>query len=113
MPYTKVSKSTLDKLPKIKDELKPYNKKYIEFAKKGGGELRKVTLNQKEMLQVEKLIRTGKLSGYSNLFGRTPTFHGQLPKNLLDKAQKIPLNTLIKPMKPTHYKMSGKFYLEK
>ena len=112
MPYTKTSKSTLDKLPKIKDELKPYNKKYIEFAKKGGGELRKITLNQKEMLQTEKLIRTNKLSGYSNLFGRQQSYHGQVPKNLLDKAEKIPLTTLIKPIKPTHYKMSGKFRLE-
>jgi hypothetical protein len=108
MPYLNKKLASQSKLPKIKDELKPYNKKYIAFANKGGGELRKVTLNQKEMLQVQKLQNTGKLQGFkSNLFSKNPTYHGQLPKNLLDKAEKIPLTTMIKPIKPTHYKMRG------
>lgn len=113
MPYTNKKLMNQSKLPDVKDELKPYNKKYIAFANKGGGELRKVTMNQKEMLQAEKLIRTGKLKGRSSLFTNKKEYHGQLPKNLLDKAEKIPLTTLIKPMKPTHYKMSGGFRLEK
>lgn len=108
MPYSKTPKSILNKLPKIEDQLKPYNKNWIAFANKGGGELRKVTLNQKEMLQVQTLQSTGKLQGFkSNLFAKKPTYHGQLPKNLLDKAEKIPLTTMIKTVKPTHYKMLG------
>ena len=105
MPYSKTPKSILNKLPKVEDQLKPYNKKYIAFANKGGGELRKVTLNQKEMLQAQTLQSTRKLQGLeSNLFSKNPTYHGQLPKNLLDKAERIPLTTMIKPMKPTHYR---------
>ena len=119
MPYGVVSKIKLDKLPKVLDDRKAYSQAWINIANKGGGELRKVTLNQKEMLaaHLEKGIPRAKvflLGNQSKMFGNKQIweqgFHGPLSKSLLNKSVKIPLKKIsmdTEKIKQTHYLMRG------
>jgi hypothetical protein len=118
MPYGVVSKTKLNKLPKVEDDLKAYSKAWVGMANKGGGELRKVTLNQKEMLAASKVntnVELGKRGWKPTMFskgasesGFSQSFHGPLPISLLNKSVKIPLKPLTNmKIKPTHYDMSG------
>ncbi len=94
-------------LPKVSDEMKPYNQKWINFANKGPdkGQLFKLTLNQKDMLKVSKQARTG-ISTRNEMFTRSTgnfhqRFHSEVPKSIADKRVEIPIKRLLR-VKNTH-----------
>jgi len=94
-------------LPKVSDEMKPYNQKWIDFANKGPdkGQLFKLTLNQKDMLKVSKQARTG-ISTRNEMFTRSTgnfnqRFHSEVPKSIADKRTEIPIKRLLR-VKNTH-----------
>lgn len=94
-------------LPKVSDEMKPYNQKWIDFANKGPdkGQLFKLSLNQKDMLKVSKQARTF-ISDKNAMFTRSTTnfnqrFHSPVPKSIADKRVEIPIKRLLR-VKNTH-----------
>ena len=95
-------------LPKVADEMKPYNRKWIDFANKGTdkGQLFKLTLNQKDMLKVSKQARTFISGNKNRMFTRSTgnfdqRFHSPVPKSIADKRVEIPIKRLLR-VKQTH-----------
>lgn len=94
-------------LPKVVDEMKPYNQKWINYANKGPdkGQLFKLTLNQKDMLKVSKQARTF-IADKNAMFTRSTRnfqqrFHSTVPKSIADKRVEIPIKRLLR-VKNTH-----------